>query len=537
MIPSIVSPSYRASAAGTWVRVPLLALLLLVWNDGVGRAASLPPHALNHVLIKFRPPAARREWAASRSATNRLAWLSGALALPGPGELREPPVNRLLRHLRDRHGAPRPTATDLEPNFDRFLYLQVPAGLTAADCVARLQHHPLLEYAELDQAGSGGGFEPNDPFFSLQWYHQNPVKPTASIHTPEAWMTTTGSPTVLVAVLDTGLAPDLADFAGRLVPGFNFVSSTTNTADDFGHGTAVTSVLAATGNNGLLLAGVDWGCRVMPVKVLDAQNNGYYSWWADGIDFAVANGAKVINLSAGGFSADTTLATTISNAIGQGVIFVTIAHNDGIGSIRFPGTVPAAITVGATDSADRRWGLSNYGPSLDLVAPGQSIGTLSTGGGLAIWTGTSFAAPMVSGVCALLAAQNPEITPAMARAALCAGADDQVGEAEDEPGFDPYYGWGRLNAYNTLLLASTQIDRSSWRPDGTLELSWNSPPNAAQKQPFRIEYASTPKGPWELIDSTDRFTYTASRTSWTEAGSETGGQPGTRFYRVRLWQP
>src|ERR1051325_5015639 len=105
----------------------------------------------------------------------------------------------------------------------------------------------------------------------------------------------------------------------------------------------------------------------MPLKVLDQFNSGYYSWWAQAIDYAVSNGCKVINLSAGGNSSDFTLTRAITNAIAHGVIFVTITHNDGAGTIRFPGNLPESITVGATDEMDRRGGGGAVRPRAAVV--------------------------------------------------------------------------------------------------------------------------------------------------------------------------
>src|SRR5699024_6887825 len=110
------------------------------------------------------------------------------------------------------------------------------------------------------------------------------------------------------------------------------------------------------------------------------------------------------------------------------------------------------------DQLDRRWSSSNYGPSVDLVAPGVNIYTVSLSGTLNAWTGTSFAAPLVAGSCALLAALKPGLNQQQALQLLTLGAEDQVGEATDVSGFDNYYGWGRLNAYNSVLLAQTRFD-------------------------------------------------------------------------------
>jgi hypothetical protein len=147
--------------------------------------------------------------------------------------------------------------------------------------------------------------------------------------------------------------------------------------------------------------------------------------------------------------------------------------------------------------------------------------------------GTSFSAPLVAGVCALLAAVRPTLNQAEARQLLCAAADDQVGDATDTPGFDNYYGWGRLNAFHTLLLATTRIDhiRSA---DGMMELSWPSPPNAPARQPYLIEYKSSLASDWIPITDTNGFHYATNRTSWIDDGTQTGGMAEARFYRIGL---
>jgi subtilisin family serine protease len=335
-----------------------------------------------------------------------------------------------------------------------------------------------------------------------------------------------------VAVLDSGCQTNLAEFSGRVVPGYNFVSNNADASDDHGHGTAVAATLCANANNATGIAGVDWRCRLMPLKVLDQFNNGYYSWWAQAIDYAVSNGCKVINLSAGGSSSDFTLTRAITNAIAHGVIFVTITHNDGAGAIRFPGSLPESITVGATDEMDRRAGFSNYGPQIDLVAPGTNIATISLTGALQKWWGTSFAAPQVAGVCALLAAVRPSLDQDQARALLCAGADDQVGDVMDTPGFDKYYGWGRLNAFNSLLLAQTRIDDIRQPASNTVVLSWASPANASNKQPCQIETVASFTSSWTPDPSTYTFHYGTNRTWCTNSGAVSG----TEFYRLRLKQ-
>jgi subtilisin family serine protease len=208
------------------------------------------------------------------------------------------------------------------------------------------------------------------------------------------------------------------------------------------------------------------------------------------------------------------LTRAITNAIARGVVFVTITHNDSSNRIRFPGNLTNCITVGATDQQDQRATFSNYGPEIDLAAPGQSIATVSTGGGLNYWNGTSFSAPLVSGVAALLCSLRPSLTHHQIADLLCAGADDRVGGTTDTNGFDVYFGWGRLNAYNTLLLAQTSPRVTT--TNGEIVLNWRSPSNASNRQPYRVVYAPTASGPWTTADLTN-FTYTSSNTTWRSA--------------------
>jgi len=463
---------------------------------------------------------------ATQSGGISLANAAMILELPAGAVLEEPAVNQLLRA---------PTGAMSQPNFDRFFYLRLPPDANAGQILSDLHQHPWVDYAEPDGVGTGGvtgSMVPNDPDFGSQWHHQNSGQPSAAIRTPLAWGITTGNSNVLVAVLDTGLDATLAEFAGRMVPGFNFASNTFDTADDYGHGTAVAGTLAATGNNLTLGAGVDWHCRLLPVKVLGYDNTGQYSWWAQAIDFALSRGAKVINLSAGGFGSSITLTRAITNAIAHGVIFVTISHNDGTGTVRYPGNLAECITLGATDDHDRRCGFSNYGPEVDLVAPGTNIVTVGRSGFLQSWWGTSFAAPLAAGVCALLASIRPDLEQPQARTLLVAGADDLVGDAEDKPGFDPFYGWGRLNAFNSLTLAQTRL-RSLVCTNGTdLHLSWLCPTNAAAKKPYEVERAAFAHGPWMLVSSPDQFVFNGGECCWIDLHAATNRE--SSFYRLRL---
>lgn len=508
-----------------------LLLFALLWflslpQSGDSATALNAACASNHILVRFKPET--QTLLPPVDASAQWSFLIARLNLPAGAELQETPLARMSRPKRKSVSS----AAQQPLNLDHFFYLHLPPGLSVSECLERLQNHPLLEYAEPDWIGRAAVTVPNDPSFADQWHHQNPFKPSASIQTPLAWDITQGSSNVVVAVLDTGLA-DLPEFAGRTVPGYNFAYTNNVTLDDNGHGTQVAGVLAASANNGFLGAGVDWHCRIMPIKVFDSANLGFYSSWAQGIDYAVSNGCKVINLSGGGTEFSRTVQRAISNAISQGAIFVTAADNNGSTNLSFPGYLTPCITVGATDWQDHRAAFSNSGAQLNLVAPGTTIATVGRYGELDHAEGTSFSAPMVAGVCALLTALRPGLTQADARLFLCAGAEDQVGDATDTPGFDNYHGWGRLNAYNSLLLATPHIDQVRYT-NGAVELSWISPANASNKQPYRVEYRTAVGGEWIPLTNTSAFRYETNRVYWVDDESLIGGSGDLRFYRVAL---
>jgi hypothetical protein len=502
-------------------RVPLISAVVLIALAAFHLAPLAAAEcAADHVLVKFRPEIKERLKAvAGQAVLNRLV---SELGLPAGVSLAEPQVSQLLRSGLDA------AQEDGSPDLSRFLYLYLPPGFAVEACLAKLAHHSAIDYAEPDGIGRGGRL-PSDPDFGAQWHHRNSAKPSACIHTPQAWDIAEGSEGVLTAVLDTGVNSQLVEFTNRIVAGYNFAYGDTNTADDFGHGTVVAATLGANANNGHFGAGVDWRCRIMPIKVLDSSNYGLYSWWAQGVDYAVSRGCKVINLSAGGATASTTLERSIDNAIARGVIFVTITQNNGTNVIAFPGSYTRSITVGATDERDVRTSFSNYGPEISLVAPGIDIHNIGKSGGFETWEGTSFAAPMVAGVCSMMAGLLPGLDQTTAYSLVCLGADDRVGDATDTPGFDHYYGWGRLNAYNSLLLATTRIDRVGLT-NGVPMLSWASPANAGDKQPYLVELADSPSGPWSTVTDSTAFQYSTNRTYWVDPFAVPNGP--SRFYRI-----
>lgn len=257
------------------------------------------------------------------------------------------------------------------------------------------------------------------------------------IGAPSLWGTERGAG-VNVAVLDTGIFASHPDLTGRVVTGASFVDYNTSSSDDHGHGTHVAGTIGATDNT-IGVVGVAPSATLIPVKVLDRNGSGNYSWIVAGINWAVANGAKVINMSLGGSVSDPSLETAVTNANTSGVFVAAAAGNGGRrGAANYPAAYASAVAVAATDSFDVIASFSTQGNYVDLAAPGVSVNSTTFDGKYASNSGTSMATPHVAGAAALLMGLNKN--NAAARAALESTALDLGTQ-----GHDKAYGWGRIN--------------------------------------------------------------------------------------------
>lgn len=279
---------------------------------------------------------------------------------------------------------------------------------------------------------------PDDPHYWRQW---NMPKISAE----PAWDITRGNAGVVVAVVDTGVDLDHPDLAGNIVSGYNFINPGGPPQDDHGHGTHVAGISTAVTDNGVGVAGVAGGCRIMPVKVLNNVGEGTDFDVASGIQWAADNGARIINMSLGGPDYSYALAEAVDYAYGKNVLLIAAAGNDGLESILYPAALPHVMAVGATDSADSLASFSNYGDALDLVAPGVSIFSTLWDNSYTYLSGTSMATPHVAGVASLVQSLRPDYTNDQVENALKAGCVDLGG-----PGWDPYYGCGRVDVLAAL---------------------------------------------------------------------------------------
>jgi thermitase len=309
--------------------------------------------------------------------------------------------------------------------------LKVPKG-SVEDSIRRLKKNPAVLFAEPNYYLSADDTIPGDPGFSNQYGLLN-------IRAPQGWDLSTGASWVTIAVIDSGVDYSHPDLAYKLLPGYDFVNGDSDPQDDNGHGTHVAGIAAAAANNGIGIAGVSWGAAVMPLKVLDSSGNGTYANAAAAIVWATDHGAQVINMSFGGSPYSATLENAVLYAYTRGVVQVAAAGNSGSGSVLYPARFGPVIAVAATDSANNRAGFSNYGPEVDLAAPGVSIYSLYPGGGYGYRSGTSMSAPFVSGLAAILIGIPGNydagfVESQMETTALDLGA----------PGWDVYYGAGLI---------------------------------------------------------------------------------------------
>jgi subtilisin family serine protease len=286
---------------------------------------------------------------------------------------------------------------------------------------------------------SAGAGVPSDPLAG-SWIY-------SAVDLPAAWEVTTGSPEVVIAVVDSGVEAAHPDLAGAVEPGYDFVDDDADAADAVGHGTAVAGIAAARGNNGLGAAGACWRCRILPLRVLGPDGFAYYSRQARAIDYAVERGAAVVNLSLYGESRDPRLEDAVHRARAAGVVVVAAAGNERGSTREYPAALPDAISVGATVEAGRLAAYSGRGDWVKVAAPACAP-TTHLGGGYGPGCGTSGATPLVAGVTALLRSQAPFASVAGLERALESTATPVAGVR-----------FGQIDAFAALKAAGSPAPR------------------------------------------------------------------------------
>jgi thermitase len=389
--------------------------------------------------------------------------------------------------------------------------------------LATLKANPNIEIVEPNYIYSINyklGVKTNDPALSKLWGMINTGQPDSQgqvgtpgmdINATKAWKIQTGSPDVVVAVIDTGVNYKLKDLAANMwvnaaekngkkgvdddkngyvddIHGWNFVKNSADPMDDQGHGTHCSGTIGAIGNDKYGIVGVAWKTKIMALKFLDESGSGNLEHALLAIDYAVKNGAKVLSNSWGGGGFSETLKEAIERSHAAGTIFVAAAgneanNNDAKESYPASYDIPNVISVAAIDNKGKLASFSNYGKTkVHLAAPGVNIYSTIVKG-YDSWSGTSMATPHVSGAAVLMASQYPTMTGVQIKEALLNSAKpNRALRNKVSTG-------GHLDAYGALMQTKVQ-------PDPEDPMNWT---NVMQYQ-LSSEHPYKPKlkNEWEI---------------------------------------
>ena len=321
----------------------------------------------------------------------------------------------------------------------------VTVGASPEETVSRLRQDVAVARAEVDRAVIADEVTVNDPRRGDQYALDK-------VQAGKAWDVTRGNEQVVISIVDSGVDLGHPDLKAKLLPGYNSVEAGKQPMDDMGHGTHVAGIAAASTNNGEGVAGLASNCKILPVRVLGSRA-GSAATIAEGLVWAADHGADVVNMSLGFYDENETVAKAAQYALSKNVVLVATMGNNNLEKKRYPAAYPGVIAVGSTDKADQKSTFSNFGAWMSVSAPGTDI--LSTfptypvgiqgPAKYAVLSGTSMAAPLVTGLCGLVRSKNPGMTPAAVKQLLESTAVD-LGDA----GADKNFGNGRIDAYAAL---------------------------------------------------------------------------------------
>lgn len=306
----------------------------------------------------------------------------------------------------------------------------------------RLVDESPAEMAEPNYVATALDSVPNDPLYLQQWGLMR-------TQVPAAWDLTVGQGDILVAVLDSGIDPSHPELEGALTDGWDFITDDADPTDEQGHGTAMSGIIAAAIDNEQGIAGIAPGVRLMPVRVLDGAGKGSYAEVMNGLIYAADRGARLINMSFGGYGESRALSLALAYAYQKGSLLIGAAGNQGIEAIVFPAADPLVIGVASTNINDERSIASNWGPHVLLAAPGERVATLLPHNAYALVTGTSAAAAQVTGIAALVFSIKPELGNIGCAQLLVDTAEDL-----GPPGWDEEFGFGQVNAVQAVTKAA-----------------------------------------------------------------------------------
>lgn len=387
-----------------------------------------------------------------------------------------------------------------EDTYRQILEIKLPEDNkeNVLEVIEELEKIEGIKYAGPNYVGIPG-VTPNDTSYSNQWA-------LPKIKAPQAWDTTKGSKTVKVGILDTGISAhnDLnANMSTGL--GWNFIDNNSNTSDYDSHGTHVAGIVGAVGNNNQGISGVCWNVSLVPLKF-----NGSVSQVSEALTYAMENDISIVNMSWWNFPDDPVLSQAIRNYTG---LFVCIAGNAGTdidNTKNYPASFKHSnmIVVGSSDSNDQKAGSSNYGVNtVDLFAPGDNIYS-TVPNGYANFSGTSMAAPQVTGVAALIKARYPNAPASMIKNRII-GSVDRVSSLNEycKTG-------GRLNAYKAL-----QNTRISLEAPMNVSMTFNSQKTFHEFTAPKTDYYTFKTTSSNGVVSSENILYDSSGSRITGSGS------------------
>lgn len=374
--------------------------------------------------------------------------------------------------------APRNATRAAQLGVDRWIRLGVPAGTDTPALVSAVMRAAVggatVQWAEIDAIGTLADVEapvPDDFAFGDQWGMDNTGQVVngvagtsgSDINARGAWHVTVGSPSAIIAVLDSGVNHH-DDFGDRVLPGWNVPQMSTSTDDGCSnHGTHVSGVLAAEGNNEIAVAGLSWNAKILPVVVVNPCS-GQSSWLADGLYWATDHGATVANMSLQYSVGTQYLYDAVLYAKGAGVPLIAAAGNTGLAGVAWPAKWDEVIAVGSLDSSDVASPTSAVGPEVDVAAPGVNV--LSTIGWTEVGTknGTSMACPHVAGTIALMQQMAPQLSIAQLRGLLESHCVDV-----QAVGVDNTSGHGRIDASASVRAVRALVGEGDLNGDGFID--------------------------------------------------------------------
>lgn len=530
----------------------VFVMTLAVMFASASDVRSVPRYVPDMVIVKLQPDVALAVGQAKGRVMTGISSLDQVSARVDAQSLRRAVP----------HAAPPPYGNDRN-GLSQYYIVTLPPGSDVEKAIAEYAADPAVEVAEPNYIEKLTALTPNDPLYGDQWTHYQPSD--VDIDTDEAWDLETGDSTIVIGIIDSGVLYQHEDLKWSIwvnpgedldgdgvvwdmddmdsvdndgngyvddLIGYDFLAVGSNCAggedcvnqdndpnDYTGHGTHVSGIAAATTGNGLGVAGIAGGnraarhpgCKIMAIRAgwLSTDGIGYVSMSAcsQGIDYAVANGASVINGSWG--SSGTLIVTAAQNAVDAGLTFTYAAGNDGAEIFGAVANVPEVIVVSWLNKFNKKAPLSNYGTRVNISAPGDEIENTYGALGVASYaslSGTSMAAPTVAGVAALIKSHHPWMTRAEIDTIVINNVDDVY--ADNPPEFAGKLGSGRVNAYKALSTLSTA--------DFTTDTSYGNIPLTVN---FTDASPNAPSGPYHYTfgDGNEAFTASAMHT-YTDPG-------------------